>query len=495
MVEDAAMPSTRREFMKAAACAGMNATFGTNTVIAESPGKKRPNILLLFPDQWRFDWMSTNPELNLRTPNLDQLRRLGTSFSRAVVAAPVCGPSRACLASGMEYVHQNVNENAVNYQVRQTTIYSSLRNAGYHVLGCGKMDLAKGANWWGVDGKWRTEQWGFTNGINMAGKWDQLTGIRLNNNKPADPYTAFLDSSGLLKEHVADYERRRPLGYSATFPTPLPDTAYSDNWVTDTALSLLSTAPESKPWFLQVNWPGPHDPEDITVSMERSVRGRPMPVVNGRNEFDAATNQLIRQNYSAMCENIDHNVGRLLDHLETTRQSEDTVVIFSSDHGEMLGDHGRWGKTVPYQPSVSVPMILKGSGFRAGVTSDALVSSIDLSATILDLAGADHASMDGRTLSAVLQGKIPHHRDVVYSGLGAWRMAWDGQYKVITGFDPSLTARNDDSMSMYEPVAIGRPVMVFDSQRDKAEQNPLKGSLPPQATELLSKLRSGSYPA
>jgi hypothetical protein len=108
------MPSTRREFMKAAACAGMNATFGTNTVIAESPGKKRPNILLLFPDQWRFDWMSTNPELNLRTPNLDQLRRLGTSFSRAVVAAPVCGPSRACLASGMEYVHQNVNENAVS---------------------------------------------------------------------------------------------------------------------------------------------------------------------------------------------------------------------------------------------------------------------------------------------------------------------------------------------------------------------------------------------
>ena len=93
-----------------------------------------PNFLLLFPDQLRFDWIG-NPEVPVRTPNLERLRRRGVLFRRAVVPSPLCAPSRACLAAGKEYDRCGVRSNADNYPLRQTTYYSLLRAAGYHVAG------------------------------------------------------------------------------------------------------------------------------------------------------------------------------------------------------------------------------------------------------------------------------------------------------------------------------------------------------------------------
>jgi len=503
------MKETRRDFMKAALYAGVGASVKATSLHAaigeDASVRRRPNILLLFPDQWRFDWMSYNPHLPIRTPNLDRLARRGTRFNSAIVAAPVCGPSRACLASGMEYEHARTPNNAVNYPVGLATFYKKLRDSGYHVLGCGKMDLAKGADWWGGDGKWRVKKWGFTDGINNAGKWDQLGGLNLNDGKPPDPYLSFLASRGLLNEHVQDYKARGKSAYGSTFPTPLPDDAYSDNWVTENGFKLLDAAPD-KPWFLQVNWPGPHDPEDITVSMEKSVRGRRMPPINGKDKFSPQENQLIRQNYTAMCENIDRRVGMFLDRLEATGQVENTLVLFSSDHGEMLGDHGRWGKSVPYQPSASVPMLIAGPGVQQGVQNSALVSSIDLTATILDYGGVSQGGIDGKTLRPVLEGKTQSHRRVVYSGLGAWRMAFDGQYKVITGFDPergvdgihkakSVGGGNGAEMSKYEPEVLARPPMVFDLAKDPTETRDISHSMPDAARALLKDLSAGNYPA
>lgn len=492
------MAETRRDFMKAALYAGVGASVNTTSLRAvmgeDASVRRRPNILLLFPDQWRFDWMSYNPNLPIQTPNLDRLARRGTRFNSAFVAAPVCGPSRACLASGMEYEHARTPSNAVDYPVELKTFYTRLRDAGYHVLGCGKMDLAKGANWWGPDGKWKLQKWGFSDGINNAGKWDELWGLGFNNGIPADPYLTFLDSRGLLKEHLRDYRIRRKDDYGSTFPTPLPDDAYIDNWITENGLKLLEAAPD-KPWFMQVNWSGPHDPEDITVSMEKSVRGRRMPPIIGEDKFSPEKNQLIRQNYTAMCENIDRRVGMFLDRLEATGQAENTLVIFSSDHGEMLGDHGRWGKSVPYQPSASVPMLIAGTGIQRGVQNSALVSSIDLTATILDYGGVSQEGIDGRTLRPVLEGKTQTHRRVVYSGLNAWRMAFDGRYKVITGFAPGLGEKNAVGMSKYEPEVLARPPIVFDLPQDPTETSDISNSMPDATRALLKDLSAGTYPA
>lgn len=258
--------------------------------------------------------------------------------------------------------------------------------------------------------------------------------------------------------------------------------------------SVIGSAPD-KPWFLQVNWTGPHDPDDITQRMEATVRGRPMPPVAGKNKFNDAQNQLIRQNYTAMCENIDRGVGQLLNWLDASGQSSNTLILFSSDHGEMLGDHGRWGKRVPYHPAASVPLLVCGPGVQQNARNSALVSSIDLTATILDYGGVPQAQIDGKSLRPVLEGRKESHRRVVYSGLGAWRMIYDGRYKVITGFAPEMGQKNGANMSRYEPEVVSRSPMVFDLSEDPTEMRDLADSMPQLAKMLLQDLRSGEYPA
>lgn len=449
-----------------------------------------PNILLLFPDQWRFDWTSANSDLPIRTPNLDRLASLGTRFANAMVATPLCAPSRACLASGREYGRCGVPSNGYDYPVRIKTFYSRLRDAGYHVLGCGKMDLAKASDWWGIDGKWRLNSWGFSDGINNAGKIDQVIGYELNNNRPADPYLTFLDDRGLLSEHLDDLRSRMKGGYGATYPTPLPENAYCDNWLAANGLDLIDAAPKGKPWFLQVNWTGPHNPEDITAPMEKRVRGLAMPAVNGSNQYNAAQNHAIRQNYTAMCENIDRTIGLYLDKLESLGQLDNTLILFSSDHGEMLGDHGRWGKTVPYHPSACVPLTVAGPGVRKGASSSALINHIDLAATCLDFAGiAPPKDVDSLSFRPVLEGRSTSHRDVVFSGLGAWRMAWDGHLKVITGFN-AAEKRNNPDWPLHAPQVDGVAPLVFDLSTDPGENRDLSSSMPSQARQLLDRLNT-----
>jgi len=500
------MSHTRRDFLKTTLNASIGATLTSVTgparatsVNAENPSgkgsvsKKRPNILLLFPDQWRFDWMSTNSELPIRTPNLDRLRSRGTSFSSAIVASPLCAPSRACLASGMEYDGAQTASNDRDFPYdRLKTFYSLLREGGYHVLGCGKMDLNKGSDWWGLDGKWRLKALGFSDGINNAGKIDQLIGYQLNNDQPADPYLVFLQNRNLVQQHLNDLRKRMKGHYAATYPTPLPDDAYCDNWLGKNGLDLLDAAPKDKPWFLQVNWTGPHNPQDITARMESGVRGMKMPAVNGMDEYDPATNQRIRQNYTAMCENIDRGIGLYLDRLASIGELDNTIIIFSSDHGEMLGDRGLWGKIVPFQPSAFVPLIVTGPGIQLGATSSVLVSIMDLAATCLDYANVQRPSeMDSRSFRPLLEGGTTSHRDVVFSGLGAWRMAYDGQYKVITGYDVK-SKRNSPEWTIYSKQVRGIPPVVFDLKEDPKETEDLAANMPAQAHKLLQILQANA---
>jgi arylsulfatase len=126
---------------------------------------------------------------------------------------------------------------------------------------------------------------------------------------------------------------------------------------------------------------------------------------------------------------IDSHIGRFLDLVRQRGELERTVIVYSSDHGEMLGDHGRWGKSTYYQPSVGVPLVVAGPGVRAGVASDALVSTHDLTATFLESAGLPPLpGMESRSLLPVLSGAAETHRAHVRSGLGPWRMVCAGRH-------------------------------------------------------------------
>jgi len=131
---------------------------------------KRPNILFFFPDQWRRDWTGLNPALDIHTPNLERLARMGTTFTDTVSPSPVCAPARACLALGVEYEHCPVKSNSHDLPLDRTTLYRHLREGGYHTMGCGKFDLHKNSYRWGLDGKTDLEAWGFVDGIDNEGK-------------------------------------------------------------------------------------------------------------------------------------------------------------------------------------------------------------------------------------------------------------------------------------------------------------------------------------
>ena len=448
---------SRRQFLKT-----LGTVVGSEAVLSALPpgfksearsendlSSSHPNILLLLPDQHRFDWIGATPEIPVRTPNLDALAQRGIRFTRAFCPSPLCAPSRACLASGKEYDRCRVPSNKVDYPLDQTTFYTLLRDSAYHVAGCGKFDLHKASPIWGVDGTHLIHEWGFSDGIDNAGKWDA---INSGTKKPKDPYMAYLHEHESADVHVRDFEKRRKAHYKATFPTSLPEEAYCDNWVAENGLQLMNTFPADKPWFLQVNFTGPHPPMDITKRMDKICRDRDFPQPNRNTKFDPETHNAIRQNYSAMVENIDRWVGIYVAELEKRGELANTLIVYSSDHGEMLGDHNMWAKKKPYQPSVGVPMIIAGAGVYRGVVSDAPVSLMDLHATFLEYANISQpADTESRSLKPLLEGKTKGHREYVLSGLGSWRMVFDGRYKLVTGYGKS-----------------GQP-LLFDLQSDPLE--------------------------
>lgn len=442
---------------------------------------RRPNILFFFPDQHRYDWVGGGA-IPVRTPNLDRLAARGMRFTNAIVGSPLCAPSRACLASGREYSRCGVRNNGQDFPLELPTFYRALRESGYFVAGCGKFDLHKATQDWGLDGKRLLKEWGFSDGIDNAGKIDAVTSGA---SEPRDPYMAFLHARGLAAMHVEDFRRRTgPASYLCTDPTPLPEDAYCDNWVAENGLKLLRAAPQGTPWFLQVNFTGPHNPVDITRRMERRVRGREFPLPVESAQYTAERHRAIRQNYSAMVENIDRWLGIYMEELRKRGEWDNTLIVYSSDHGEMLGDHERWGKSVPYHPSVAVPLYICGPGVERGKVTPALVSHIDLAATFLDFARAPRLpGMQARSLRPLLEGKARTHREFVRSGLNDWRMVFDGRYKLIRGFQPRPAAPLASSAARKGPSYV-----LFDLKLDPQETKNLEREAPNQVERLSKRL-------
>jgi arylsulfatase len=364
------------------------------------------------------------------------------TFTNAVCPSPLCAPVRACLALGVEYDSSPVQGNGENVPLDASTIYSFMRDSGYHVMGCGKFDLNKGdciagRDAWGIDGQKHLEAWGFSAGINNEGKLD---GVNSGRETPRGPYMQHLEESGARHAHMADFAARDR--WSA-FPTTLSDEDYCDNWIGRNGLQLLDDAPPDRPWFLQVNFTGPHNPWDITADMRGMYAGIQLPRPTPCAPSDARAHQEVRRNYAAMVDNVDAWVGRYVDALGRRGELDNTIIVFSSDHGEMLGDRERWGKNAPYQPSVGVPLVVAGPRVARDVRRAGPTTILDLAATFGEWAGVRAPeSMDSVSLAPALRDDGTDTRDVVLSGLGDWRLAFDGRHKLI--------ARRDGVDEMYD---------------------------------------------
>lgn len=412
--------------------------------IAGSSGPSRPNFLLLMPDQWRWDWDGAH-EAELRTPNLEGLRTNGTGFPfGATVPSPLCAPSRACMASLREYDDAGVADNYANdYRVSEMpTYYSALQAAGYHTMTAGKDDLTKftrlgwrlGKSTHDAAKTYLAKELGFTDSRRFLGKIEVLSKYP----EPTDPFGWYLHSRSVTlsngKAVNAFTVHAACLGWKDVDPalcedaSATPQQLYQDDWTAAQAVELLQSAPAAKPWFLTVSFPGPHDPFEVTAAMASSVSGRKWPPSVDPTRREAPkhggqpSSKRSRSNYAAEIENLDRLFGVVLDAMRARGHSTDTdtVVCVLSDHGEMLGDHGGKDKKKPWQGSLNVPLVCAGPGIRRGASLRLPVASLDLGATILDLAGAKPAAgVAARSFRGLLEGANPasRNRTVVLSGL------------------------------------------------------------------------------
>ena len=302
----------------------------------------RPNFLIFSPDQHRYDWLGTNPAPPLRTPNVNQLAARGVRSTHCVTPSPLCAPARACLASGRDYDH--VPNDKYNYPLDQPTYCQALRDprcpspgrapdgraTGHRVAGVGKFDLHKATLDWGLNGRRLIEERGFTAGIDKEGKMDAIAsyaGAEGTSPGPKGPYMAHLHARGLAQAHFDDFQARRGhIGHTRTHVTPLPDKAYADNWISGNGLRFLRGFPQDQPWFLIANFNWPHSPFDVTEAMQRAWRDVRFPSPVDSSQSDDSAHQAIRQNYAAMIENIDRQVGRLLEAVQVRGELERTLL-------------------------------------------------------------------------------------------------------------------------------------------------------------------------
>jgi arylsulfatase A-like enzyme len=428
---------------------------------------KPPNILFLFPDQHRWDWLGLNPDLPCRTPNLDTLAARGLRFERCYTPSPLCSPARACLATGRCYGRSGVESNRDNTPTDLPTHTRALREAGYQVAGVGKFDLHKADQSWGLDGKELLEEYGYSSGCDNEGKGDGANSYLRNGRQPAGPYLKFLADRGWADAYVDMFSNAtdKKSGLNFTAVSPLPEQGYCDNWIAGNAAGELRDFDGDRPWYLVVNFAGPHDPYDVTACMHAAWNDVEFPEPWNAEPEEGVMQR--RRNYAAMIEIIDTRIGELIRIVEERGELDNTLIVYSSDHGEMLGDHNRWTKKVWQEGSSHVPLILAGPGVAEGQSTGALTSLHDLSATFLELAGAPELEgADARSFCPTLKDPTRAHRQIVTSALGDWRMAVDRRYKCVT--------------------TAGKPTLLFDLAVDPAESNDIADKHPGLVEEMTA---------
>ena len=397
----------RREFLKTMTAGAAAMTLPGCLGTVGSQNAKHPNILFIFDDQHRKEAVSCYGGTNVQTPNIDRLAKEGIKFTNAISTSPLCTPYRGMLMTGKYPTHTGLLVNFVNPHRKERGIADCFNEAGYHT---------------GFIGKWHLTASSVGNQTMISG--EPIEGSKL----PSEP------------EHVRPGRGRLGFQYWAAFnfhmefrkgyyyrDEPIkefyPD--YETEWVSDETIRFLKKHKDSdRPFFLMIaphyahpNWRGEKDVsrsnlerirKDITIRPNASQQF-PLKVTNTAGKTEGLTLEQVRT-YYAMCENVDDNVGSILDYLEQSGLAENTIVVFTSDHGEQLGSQGRRSKLVPFEESINVPLIMRWpKRIKPGTTSDALYGPMDHLATLCKLAGAKAADdIDGIDLSGeVLQtGKI-----------------------------------------------------------------------------------------
>ncbi|MBI1299785.1 sulfatase-like hydrolase/transferase [bacterium] len=393
------------------------------------PTNSPPHVILIITDQQRFDTIAALGFPYMETPNLDRLVNEGVTFTNCHITAPSCAPSRASLFTGYYPHTTGIYKNADSWT---RSWVEDLAGAGYYCVNVGKMHTYPYHTPLGfheryvVENKDRylEERWYFD-------EWDK--GLR---------------ARGLVKQQREFYRKRPDYRESlGAFEWELPEDTHPDFFVGDMAKWWIETKPRGeRPLFLQIGFPGPHPPYDPTPRYAERYMDKELPIQpvtadeihsqpppfqsmrvhNHEVDHDSVVHLLDptpeqrhrqRAYYLANVTMIDEKVGEILQALDDKGYLENAVVIFTSDHGDALGDHGHSQKWTMYDIITKMPMIVWSPGrFEGGRRFDELCSLMDIGPAILEMAGVSPAAgMEAESLLPALTGAEWAGRDAVFA--------------------------------------------------------------------------------
>ncbi len=410
------------------------------------------NVVFMLADQLRADSVGCYGNTVVRTPHIDQLAQNGVRFDSAIAQHPQCVPSRSSLNTG-RYPHANgAISNHVAMAEDELTLPEYLQEYGYYTAATGKVHLRS-----------FKEQSSY--------QYTMLTGGQTSNvttpERLRTEYANWLKAKGHWQTVVRHYANRKLSSYRDNFQavvSPLPVEAYYDCWVGDRSVEFINDqALARQPFYLFVGFPNPHNPFEVPEPYASLYDPAQMPVpetfhsdltqkppqhraykrrgkANLGLNFEELTEEKLRQviaQYFASITLVDDQVGKIIQALEDTGLLADTIVVFLSDHGELLGHHGMLLKSsdvypMLYDKSLHVPFIIRAPGIDATVAVETPVELIDYFPTLLDLLQIPvPPQVQGRSLVPAMRGEADSPIEYVFAESGAVKMLRGSRYKLV----------------------------------------------------------------
>ena len=384
----------------------------------------QPNILLITTDHFRRDAIGGH------TPNLRRLAARGTRFERAHTPSPLCGPGRTAIVTGLLPSQNGVCGNMaepLREELRADAFPVHLQRAGYRTALVGKHHWIDS---YGLERDVTADDeairgFGFHDVFQVL---DEGEGVHND-----DELTHHLRREGRLEQYREAVRTQSGKGGVCS----LPEHDYADRFIADNACRWLESHGGERPWYLNVSFVGPHPPFWHPGACEIEPENVPMPVIGAE---DTEGLRARRADYLQKCILIDRYIGEILERID----AENTLVVFTADHGDMLGDFGVWDKRHFREQSVGVPLVMAGPGVpmdtrrMGGRVSRDLVSLLDLYPTFLRAAGLDPETAPsfrgrrfGLDLRAIVDPERSEGHDVSYAELGTHAMLYDGAWKLV----------------------------------------------------------------
>lgn len=461
---------------------------------------ERPNILILYTDQQRWDALGANGNADIRTPNLDRLAERSANFDRCFVQNPVCMPSRASFLTGRYPSTLGIMEMGVPMPEGVPNFATYFGRAGYHCANLGKLHFLPHAN---RDHTRTHPSYGFHQmeisdepGVyeDAYRAWvrreapDQLEHLSCGL-PPARK--VWLDTMG-WDDPVKHPESGSDEGGRFDFAGPIAfggDEGFTHSAFVGkrTQAYLRSRSGQGQPFACIAGFYSPHapwvSPQRFLDQYDPDTLGLPeMPeeMPEGQERFSDEHLRAARHGYYAMVSEVDHWVGEILDTLEETGMAEETVVVFTSDHGEWLGEHGRWGKGYPAHDACSrVPLLISAPGGEGRRVSE-LVEAVDVLPTLLELAGLPVDSrLEGKSLAGAVRGEDFEGRTSALTMHRGWRCLRTERYRYVAEADG-----REALFDLEEPMGPYRNLVG-----DRAAAGALEG----HRREMVRRLISGGF--